>query len=62
MHHYKHKRELNKKTLKKNADVYANDPSVAKCPYCGKSKRPCSHIDSLSRAWAREICKKQQGR
>jgi len=38
---------------------YINDPPDTKCPYCGKEKKPCSHINSLSRAWARQSCKKK---
>jgi len=38
---------------------YLKDPPDAKCPYCGESKKGCSYVDSLSRAWARDICKKK---
>tara|TARA_B100000003_G_C10898056_1_gene358037 strand:- start:1046 stop:1207 length:162 start_codon:yes stop_codon:yes gene_type:complete len=38
---------------------YPNDPTEAKCPYCGKKQKPCSHITSLARAWARGACKKK---
>jgi len=30
-----------------------------KCPYCGESDKPCSEINSLARAWARDACKKK---
>lgn len=35
---------------------YPNDPSDSVCPYCKESQKPCSHIDSLTRAWARQVC------
>jgi len=38
---------------------YPNDPPDAKCPYCGEKGKPCSHIDNVTRAYARDICKKQ---
>ena len=38
---------------------YPNDPPDAKCPYCGKSGKPCSNIDSMARAYARGACKKK---
>ena len=38
---------------------YPNDPKDSKCPYCGESGKPCSHVNSLSRAWARGACKKK---
>jgi hypothetical protein len=31
------------------------------CPYCGKKGRPCSEVISLSRAWARDACRKTHG-
>ena len=37
---------------------YPNDPPDAKCPYCGESGKPCSHVDSMARAYARGACKK----
>ncbi len=36
------------------------DPPDAKCPYCGKSKKSCSYVDSLSRSWARDACKNRK--
>jgi hypothetical protein len=36
---------------------YLNDPPDAKCPYCGKTKKNCSYVNSLSRAWSRSVCK-----
>ena len=38
---------------------YLNDPPDAKCPYCGKSKKACSYVNSLSRSWERDACKKK---
>jgi len=38
---------------------YPNDPKDAKCPYCGEQGKPCSHVDSLARAYARGACKKK---
>ena len=59
MNSRKKKREQNlNKIKKKNYDSFENDPSDAVCPYCGKYKRSCSYVNSLSRAWARDICKK----
>jgi hypothetical protein len=39
--------------------LYPNDPSDAVCPYCDKSDKPCSHVDSMARAYARDACKKK---
>tara|TARA_B100002019_G_C21005080_1_gene467193 strand:+ start:20 stop:175 length:156 start_codon:yes stop_codon:yes gene_type:complete len=36
--------------------LHLNDPPKSKCPYCGKEKKACSHVDSLARAWARAAC------
>jgi len=38
---------------------YLLDPPDTKCPYCGRSKKPCSYVNSLSRSWARDACKKK---
>ena len=40
-------------------DGYLKDPPDAKCPYCGKSDKSCSYVNSVSRAWARDACKKK---
>ena len=40
-------------------DGYLKDPPDAKCPYCGKSGKSCSYVNSVSRAWARDACKKK---
>lgn len=59
MHRYKYKKHKQEKQIE---DRFVNDPVDAKCPHCGKIKRACSHVDGLSRAWARWACKKKQGR
>ena len=41
-------------------DGYISDPPDSVCPYCGKKQKPCSHVNSLSRAWARNACSKKQ--
>lgn len=38
---------------------YVGDPPDAKCPYCGENQKPCSHVNSLRRAWARDACSKK---
>ena len=38
---------------------YIADPPDASCPYCGEKQKPCSHVNSLARAWARGACKKK---
>ena len=38
---------------------YVGDPPDAECPYCGEKQKPCSHVNSLSRAWARSVCAKK---
>jgi hypothetical protein len=45
-----------KKSNMYTPEGYMNDPQDSKCPYCGKSGKSCSHIDSLSRAWCRSAC------
>jgi hypothetical protein len=40
---------------------YIGDPPDAKCPHCGESKKSCSYVNSLSRAWARSACAKKHG-
>ena len=36
---------------------YPNDPPDSKCPYCGQTQKACSHVDRLTRAWARGACR-----
>lgn len=38
---------------------YLLDPPDSVCPYCGKKQRSCSYVNSVSRAWARERCAKE---
>jgi hypothetical protein len=60
MNHRKHKQTENaRKPKKEQYNSYSSDPPDAKCPYCGLSGKPCSHLNSLSRAWARDACKKK---
>jgi hypothetical protein len=60
MNYRKRKQNENKKRKKMyTPEGYINDPPGAKCPHCGKSKKSCSHVDSLSRAWARDMCAKK---
>jgi len=57
MNHRKRKQSENlKKSRKVTYNPFVNDPLNSKCPYCGKIKKICSHIDSLSRAWGRKAC------
>jgi len=58
MNHRKYKKEKNsKKKRMYTPDGYIADPPNSKCPYCGKEKKPCSYLNSLSRAWSRQACK-----
>jgi hypothetical protein len=60
MNHRKRKQAENAKRPKKPVyNPYANDPSDAKCPYCGQSGKGCSYINSVSRGWIRGACKKK---
>ena len=57
MNHRKRKQAENLKKKKMyTPDGYVGDPPDAKCPHCGESGKSCSHINSLSRAWARSAC------
>ncbi len=38
---------------------YLSDPPDAVCPYCRKKQKSCSYVNSVSRAWARERCAKE---
>lgn len=33
-----------------------------KCPHCGETNKPCSTVNSLSRAWARGACAKKNNK
>ena len=60
MNHRKHKQAENLKKKKMyTPEGYVNDPLEAICPYCGEKEKSCSHVNSLSRAWARDACKKK---
>jgi hypothetical protein len=57
-----HKRKQSENQKKKRMytpDGYISDPPDAQCPYCGKKQKSCSHVNSLSRAWARSACAKK---
>ena len=45
--------------MKEVYNPYANDPPDAVCPYCGKSGKICSYINSVSRGWGRGACAKK---
>jgi hypothetical protein len=60
MNYRKHKQTENIRNRKMyTPEGYLKDPPDSKCPYCGKSGKSCSHVNSVSRAWARDICKKK---
>jgi hypothetical protein len=60
MNHRKHKQAENQKKKRMyTPEGYINDPADATCPHCGKKSRPCSYVNSLSRAWARDACSKR---
>ena len=56
---YRKRKQSQKKKKVYTPDGYISDPPDAKCPYCGEKKKSCSHVNSLSRAWARQACKKK---
>jgi hypothetical protein len=57
MNHRKHKQSENQKKKRMyTPEGYVSDPPDAKCPYCGEKQKSCSHVNSLSRAWARSAC------
>ena len=57
MNHRKYKQAENLKKKKMyTPEGYVGDPPDAKCPHCGESGKSCSHVNSLSRAWARSAC------
>lgn len=63
MNHRKRKQlENQKKKRMHTPDGYVNDPLDAKCPYCGEKRKSCSHLNSLSRAWARDACSKKHNK
>jgi len=38
---------------------FQNDPPGIVCPYCQRSGRPCTFVNSMARAYARAACKKK---
>ena len=57
MNYRKYKQEDNQKKKRMyTPEGYVSDPPDAKCPYCGEKQKSCSHVNSLSRAWARSAC------
>lgn len=57
MNHRKRKQSENQKKKRMyTPEGYIADPPDSKCPYCGEKQKPCSHVNSLSRAWARSTC------
>ena len=60
MNHRKHKQAENQKKKRMyTPDGYVGDPPDAKCPHCNLKGKPCSYVNSLSRAWARGACAKK---
>ncbi len=60
MNHRKHKQAENQKRKKMyTPEGYIKDPPDEVCPFCGKKEKPCSYVNSLSRAWARQACKQK---
>ena len=58
MNHRKRKQSENQKKIKKErSNLYSMDSLNSFCPYCGEKGKPCSHIDSMARAYARGACK-----
>ena len=62
MNHRKHKQAKNLKKKMYTPEGYIADPPDEKCPYCGEKNKSCSYVNSVSRAWAREICRKNQNK
>jgi hypothetical protein len=59
MNHRKHKQAENQKKKRMyTPHGYISDPPDEQCPYCGKKQKPCSYVNSLTRSWARDACKK----
>jgi hypothetical protein len=62
MNHRKHKQAQNLKNKVYTPEGYIKDPPDAVCPHCGKKQKPCSYVNSLSRAWARSACAKKNSK
>ena len=48
--------------MSKKVHFYPNDPPDAECPYCHRTGRPCSHVSSMTRAYARASCKRKNAK
>lgn len=60
MNHRKQKQQKNlNKSKPQKINSYSNDPLDSICPFCGRKQKPCSYVNSLSRAWSRSACKKK---
>jgi hypothetical protein len=60
MNYHKRKQQDNqRKERMYTPEGYISDPKDAICPHCGKKQNPCSYVNSLSRAWARDACSKK---
>jgi prepilin signal peptidase PulO-like enzyme (type II secretory pathway) len=63
MNHRKRKQLENQKKKKMyTPEGYISDPPDSVCPHCGKNKKPCSYVNSLSRAWSRSACAKKNSK
>lgn len=63
MNHRKYKQSNNQKKKRMyTPEGYIKDPPDTECPHCGKKNKPCSYINSLSRAWVRQACKKKNSK
>ncbi len=62
MNHRKRKQVENLKNKVYTPEGYIKDPPDAVCPHCGKKQKPCSYVNSLSRAWARSACAKKNSK
>lgn len=59
MNHRKHKQTKNIQKKVYTPEGYIKDPPDSVCPYCKEKQKACSHVNSLSRAWARSTCAKK---
>ena len=63
MNHHKHKQAENQKKKRMyTPEGYIKDPPDSECPYCRKKQKSCSYVNSLSRAWARSVCKRKNAK
>ena len=61
MNHCKRKQEQKSKKMY-TPEGYISDPPDAICPHCGQKQKSCSHLNNLSRAWARSACAKKNSK